>query len=130
MMATAEAPVKMGNVRVFEKASLRDRVEGILPITVPGQQQTPTILRGLSLEEAEKVLKDRIEAGKEKYGELCHSRVYRKTQAGQLIPEGQMSGLPDDGWLYAEASYRGEGKGADYHAVVHVQGGVISVYGY
>jgi hypothetical protein len=105
-----EAPTAQGNLRVYEKISLRDRQVGLQ--TFNGQPE-PVISRATSRETAEKMLRERIEAGKAKYGgELTHSQVYEKT--------------PSDGWLYSVAFYQTGGTVGTYHAVVYQDGSVAA----
>lgn len=108
--------VKQGNVHVFERMATRDRMTGM-------NNGAPVIARGTPQAEAEKMLKDRIETGKEKYG----------SEAGRL-PDGTAKIEPaelvfahvalKDGWMCAEAVYASKQRPMVIHAVVNWDGSV------
>jgi hypothetical protein len=112
-MSTA---VAAGNVHVFERMATRDRMTGM-------NNGAPIFARGTLAAEAEKILKERIEAGKERYG----------SEAGRT-PDGSVKIEPaalsfshvalKDGWVCAEAIYASKQRPMVIHAIVEADGSV------
>ncbi len=108
--------VAQGNVHVFERMATRDRMTGL-------NMGAPVFARGTPQAEAEKILKDRIEAGKERYG----------SEAGRL-PDGMAKIEPaelvfshvalKDGWVVGEAIYASKQRPMTLHAIINHDGGV------
>ena len=104
------------NVHVFERMATKNRVTGM-------KDGVPIIALGTPPAEAEKILKERIESGKERYG----------SEAGRT-PDGSVKIEPaeltfshvanKDGWMVGEAIYASKQRPMVIHAIVNADGGV------
>lgn len=118
-----EMKKRRANVRVFEKINISDRRQyGTLnPLGAAMYGHMPAA-------DAAKLLQDRIDEGKKKYGGFGDKGwedaelLWHNIRQGQTNPVNGIAGT--DGWIYAEAYYKSPTLNATYNAVIDANGSV------
>jgi len=107
------------NVHIFERICTKPRQTGTDPMTL-AVRMAP----GVPREEAEKMLLERIESAKAKYGKLV---IDADTGEERCVEPAVLTfarvGLKE-GWVIAESVYASRQKPLEIHAVVHADGSV------
>ena len=105
-----------GNVHIFERMATRDRTTGM-------KDGAPIIVRGVSAQDAEKMLLERIESAKARYGEIGqddNGEEICKKPAELVFAHIGMK----DGWCVAESVYASKQKAMTLRAIVNADGSV------